>query len=49
MKKFLNLLKKHTITIILVIIFLFIQALCELSLPDYTAKIVKKNKNEYGF
>ena len=40
MKTILNNLKKHTITIILVIVFLFIQALCELSLPDYTAKIV---------
>lgn len=48
MKKFLNLLKKHTITIILVIIFLFIQALCELSLPDYTAKIVDVGIRQNG-
>lgn len=48
MKKFLKLLKKHTITIILVIIFLFIQALCELSLPDYTAKIVDVGIRQNG-
>jgi len=40
MKTFLKHIKKHTITIILVIIFLFIQAMCDLSLPDYTANIV---------
>ena len=40
MKTFFKHLKKHTLTIILVIIFLFIQAMCDLSLPDYTSKIV---------
>ena len=40
MKTFFKHLKKHTPTIILVIIFLFIQAMCDLSLPDYTSKIV---------
>jgi len=40
MKTFFRHLKKHTFTIILVMIFLFIQAMCDLSLPDYTSKIV---------
>ena len=40
MKHILNILKKHTLTIIFIIIVLFIQAMCELSLPDYTSKIV---------
>ena len=40
MKTFLKHLKKHTITIIIVIVFLFIQAMCDLALPEYTSKIV---------
>lgn len=32
--------KKHIFTILLIIIFLFIQAMCDLALPDYTSKIV---------
>ena len=40
MKTFFKLLSRYTFVIILVIIFLFIQAMCDLSLPDYTAKIV---------
>ncbi|MBP3920617.1 MAG: ABC transporter ATP-binding protein [Bacilli bacterium] len=40
MKKILNHLKKHIVTIILIIVFLFIQAMCDLALPDYTSKIV---------
>ena len=48
MKTILKKLKKHTITIILVIIFLFMQALCELSLPDYTAKIVDVGIRQNG-
>jgi ATP-binding cassette subfamily B protein len=48
MRTILKNLKKHTITIILVIIFLFIQAMCELSLPDYTAKIVDVGIRQNG-
>lgn len=40
MKHIFNILKKHVITIIFIITVLFIQAMCELSLPDYTSKIV---------
>ena len=40
MKKILKHLKKHKISILLVLISLFIGAMCDLSLPDYTAKIV---------
>ena len=40
MKTFLKHLKKYTLIYITVIIVLFIQALCDLSLPDYTSKIV---------
>ena len=48
MKTILNNLKKHTLTIIIVIVFLFIQAMCELSLPDYTAKIVDVGIRQNG-
>lgn len=48
MKTILKNLKKHTITIIFVIVFLFIQAMCELSLPDYTAKIVDVGIRQNG-
>lgn len=40
MKTLLNHFKEHRITILLVIISLFIGAMCDLSLPDYTSKIV---------
>ena len=40
MKKILKHLKQHKISILLVFISLFIGARCDLSLPDYTAKIV---------
>ena len=40
MKTFFKHIRKYWLTIILVIMFLFIQAMCDLSLPDYTAKIV---------
>lgn len=48
MKTFLKHIKKHTLTIILVIIFLFIQAMCDLSLPDYTANIVDVGIRQSG-
>lgn len=48
MKEFLRHIKKHTFTIILVIGFLFIQAMCDLSLPDYTAKIVDVGIRQNG-
>ena len=48
MKTLFNHLKKHTITIILVIIFLFIQAMCDLRLPDYTSKIVDIGISQNG-
>lgn len=40
MKEILKHLKQHKIQILLVFISLFIGAMCDLSLPDYTAKIV---------
>ena len=40
MKKILKHLKQHKISILLVLISLFIGAICDLSLPDFTAKIV---------
>ena len=48
MRTFLKHIKKHTLTIILVIIFLFIQAMCDLSLPDYTANIVDVGIRQSG-
>ena len=48
MKTFLRHLKKHTLTIIIVIIFLFIQAMCDLRLPDYTSKIVDVGISQNG-
>ena len=48
MKTFFTYIKKHTITIILVIIFLFIQAICDLKLPDYTSKIVDIGISQNG-
>ena len=48
MKTIFKHLKKHTFTIILVIIFLFIQAMCDLRLPDYTSKIVDIGISQNG-
>lgn len=48
MKVFFRHLKRHIITIILVIIFLFIQAMCDLKLPDYTSKIVDIGISQNG-
>ena len=48
MKTVLKNLKRHTITIILVILFLFIQAMCDLALPDYTSKIVDVGISQNG-
>ena len=48
MKTVLKYLKRHTITIILVILFLFIQAMCDLALPDYTSKIVDVGISQNG-
>lgn len=48
MKKILKHLKQHKISILLVIISLFIGAMCDLSLPDYTAKIVDVGIRQNG-
>lgn len=48
MKTFLKHLRKYTITYIIVIIVLFIQAMCDLSLPDYTSKIVDVGIRQSG-
>ena len=48
MKNILKILKKHTLSIIAVIILLFIQAWCDLSLPDYTAKIINIGIQQNG-
>ena len=48
MKKILKILKKYSLGIIAVIVLLFIQAMCDLSLPDYTAKIVNVGIGQNG-
>ena len=48
MKTFFRHLRKHTLTIIIVIFFLFIQAMCDLRLPDYTSKIVDVGISQNG-
>lgn len=48
MKKILKILKKYKIEILLVLISLFIGAMCDLSLPDYTAKIVDVGIGQNG-
>ena len=48
MKTFFRHFKKHTLTIILVVIFLYIQAMCDLRLPDYTSKIVDVGISQNG-
>lgn len=48
MKNIFRILKKHTLSIITVMVLLFIQALCDLSLPEYTAKIVNVGIQQNG-
>lgn len=48
MKKILKILKKYSLGIIAVVVLLFIQAMCDLSLPDYTAKIVNVGIGQNG-
>ena len=48
MKTFFKHLRKHIVTIIIVVIFLFIQAMCDLRLPDYTSKIVDVGISQNG-
>lgn len=48
MKKIGSILKKFTIPILLVIALLWIQATCDLSLPDYTANIINIGIQEKG-
>jgi len=47
-KHILNILKKHTLQIIIVFILLFCQAMCDLSLPDYTSNIVNIGIQQKG-
>ncbi len=46
--KILQVLKKYSLAIVAVIILLFIQAMCDLSLPDYTASIVNVGIQQNG-
>ena len=46
--KVVKVLKKHVFTILLVIGLLFIQAMCDLALPDYTSKIVNIGIQQNG-
>lgn len=48
MRTFLKILKKYTFPILLVFVLLFIQAYCDLSLPDYTSKIVNIGIQQSG-
>lgn len=48
MKQIGEILKKFTFPIICVIVLLFIQAICDLSLPDYTANIINIGIQEKG-
>lgn len=48
MKTILRTIKKYTFPIILVFVLLFIQAMCDLSLPDYTSKIVNVGIQQSG-
>ena len=48
MKHVLNILKKSTLSIIFIIIFLAIQAILDLSLPTYTSDIVNNGIVNYG-
>ncbi|MEG0691625.1 MAG: ABC transporter ATP-binding protein, partial [Oscillospiraceae bacterium] len=48
MLKLLKYMKKSTVPIIAIIALLFIQALCDLSLPDYTSNIVNVGIQQGG-
>ena len=48
MKTIFKTIKKYTFPIILVFVLLFIQAMCDLSLPDYTSKIVNVGIQQSG-
>ncbi len=48
MKQLFKYIKRYILIIILVIIFLFIQAMCDLKLPDYTSKIVDIGISQNG-
>ena len=48
MKHILNILKKSSLSIIFIIIFLAIQAMLDLSLPTYTSDIVNNGIVNYG-
>ena len=48
MKQVFKILRKYTLQIIMVLILLIIQAMCDLSLPDYTSKIVNVGIQQGG-
>lgn len=48
MKNILNILKKSLLSILMVVILLFFQAMCDLALPDYTANIVNAGIQQGG-
>ena len=48
MKTFFKILKKYTFPIILVFVLLCIQAFCDLSLPDYTSKMINIGIQQNG-
>ena len=48
MKEILKTLKKHSFSIILILVLLIIQATCDLSLPEYTSKIVNVGIQQSG-
>lgn len=48
MKKIFSILKKFWVSILLVIILLFVQATCDLALPDYTSNIINIGIQQSG-
>ena len=48
MKRVLKTLKKYSFQIILVFVLLFMQAMCDLSLPEYTSDIVNIGIQQSG-
>lgn len=48
MKRIFGTLKKYWLQIIIVFILLFVQAMCDLSLPDYTSKIINNGISSSG-
>lgn len=48
MKKIFSILKKFWVSILLVIVLLFIQAACDLALPDYTSNIINIGIQQSG-